>query len=95
MKAATLLQPDMVNWQETTYLYRLSEPVDDVEYVAVCVSTALHAQVGTTIFAATDSGGNRPHPDTGRWWVLARFVAGTTHAQALADIGYTLTQEDV
>ncbi len=90
MKTATLLQSDMTSWQQTTHLYRLSESVDDVEHVAVCVSTELHAQRGTTIFAATDTGGTRPHPETGRWWVLGRYVDGTSHEEALADIGYSI-----
>ncbi|MGB3771754.1 MAG: hypothetical protein WBA00_11485 [Rhodococcus sp. (in: high G+C Gram-positive bacteria)] len=92
MGDATLIQKDSVSWQATTNIYRLEPPHEGVDHVAICVSTELHCDDETIVFAATESGAARPHPETGRWWVLSRFPDDTPHEQALTKLGYDMQE---
>lgn len=91
MADAIVIEENSACWQATTNIYRLDPPREGVDHVAVCVSTEPHCTDETIVFAATETGAARPHPDTGRWWILARYPDDTPHEQALAELGYTLT----
>ena len=91
MPIATLTEENVSTMQPVTHLFELSEPYEErVTHVLVTVATNPHNADEAVVMAATSGGAAMPEASQLRLWVLHR-AENRTHAEALADLGYEVT----
>ncbi|RRQ26327.1 hypothetical protein DK926_18980 [Rhodococcus sp. Eu-32] len=83
MATATLVEESMSWWQPGTNLYRLSEPFQGKEYVAVTV-----APTGTAVMPATESGASVAAPNEIGLVAYRSEYPPIPHDEMLQRLGY-------
>lgn len=86
MAEATRTQQSMSWWAPGTDLFALSEPFNGHDHVAVTV-----APTGTSVMPATERGASTPDPNGFGLVAHRTWYPPIPHAEALAELGYTLT----
>ncbi|MGV8875507.1 MAG: DUF7572 family protein [Rhodococcus sp. (in: high G+C Gram-positive bacteria)] len=93
MPTATRTIENLSTLQPTSHVYELSEPLNGNTHVAVTVATLPNCPDEAIVLAADETGAILSEPSQMRMWVLHR-AENRTHAEALADIGYELDEEE-